>query len=798
MRYLRSLALVTIAATVTPCITRGQAADAGGALDEVKRVIASLPAGLFDVSQLEMATEGDGTITATGVITLLGSRTDVILSVSMARGSRQYRIGLRPDDWSLGNAVPGLALPALDGMKLSNVGLVISPDSVEKSSAELSGGEYDFYADLLKDDEFTLKLRPGINLFASVPVDSLPEGHPLLAVMDALGIQKGVVRIQGTLGRSLAMLGNPSAATGDAIKDLYLRAELPPMRPKGSPEWFRSGQLALEISGEPSMKLAGEMDVRIKEDDLSFFLAAALAKEGMSLSGGLKADRGWDKPFDIQWLTLYKVVLKIGITATASVQLGFGADLVIGEKDMQVAVAIAISPAGVPTNFIFSGESEAGFGLTDLAALQEKMATARQAAQEASGVQGPLAGARIPLDALPPVEFRSIGLKFAPKDEPDLGVQRGFAIKGRMMLSSTDGNLSDIAAVDVNVGDDGMWVRGSIAAFQVGPLTWQDALLDLTATRSEQRLRIKGDVDLLGSRQSVDLDFSKTELKFKSSTKLYGQFNAQVDAVAALNIRQPRFRLHAVAESELSGLLQPIVRQGATVFADATGVVIQGADNAIAGLETALNKADATVEELREALERSRAAARETLNEAQARSTVLAREAASARATRDRAYDLWYDTPFLDRDLKTSRRNAWVAAAAAYTTAAARSAAQAAVVTAARQVLNALPPVERNLAIMAATAAARALRTELETAKRNLETLKESHKALVAAIEGGGTLFALTRGEVTAELDAFKGGALDWKINGVFVNKPFELSASLDFSEPAAAAGALLSRLIDR
>jgi hypothetical protein len=43
--------------------------------------------------------------------------------------------------------------------------------------------------------------------------------------------------------------------------------------------------------------------------------------------------------------------------------------------------------------------------------------------------------------------------------------------------------------------------------------------------------------------------------------------------------------------------------------------------------------------------------------------------------------------------------------------------------------------------------------------------LKEQHEALLAAIAGGGTLFALTRGEITADLEAFKGGqALEWKL----------------------------------
>ena len=791
---LRPMLLLSVAAIFIAVPARGQDAFA-----EITRIVSQLPPGLLDIRDLEIVTEGDGSITATGTIVLLGSRTNVLVSTTMARGKRSYLVGLRPDDWQLSKAIPGLAVPALDGLTLSNVGLVIASDSGTKSADGLSSGELDFYSDLLQSDDFVVPLRPGLNLIASFPVEKLPGDHPLSAVMDALGIEKGVVRIQGSLGKSLAMLGDPSKATGDAIKDLFLRAELPPMRPKGSPEWFRSGQLALEISGEPSMRLAGEMDVRIQEDDLSFFLAAALAKEGVSLSGGLRADRGWERPFGIQWLTLYKVILKIGITAVASVQLGFGANLQIGEKDMNVAVAIAISPAGVPTNFIFNGESEAGFGLTDLAALQAKMASARQAAQDATGASGPLAGTSIPLDALPPVEFRGVALKFAPKAEPDLGVSQGMAVKGRMLLTSGDGSLKDVASVDVNVSEDGMWVRGTLAAFQAGPLTWQDAQLDLTATRDQQRLRIAGDVSLLGSRQKVDLDFTRTQLRFNTVTRMYGLFSAQIDAVAAFDLRQPKFQVKAVAESEMAGLLEPLVRRGAEAFVAASGPVIQRATIAAANLDTALTRADAKVEELRDALERQRAAARDEIESAQARASALSREASAARARRDRAYDLWENTPLRELSLRASRRNSWLEATAAYNVAAGKAAAQAAVVTAARRVLNALPPVDQSVAVMAASAAARAVRTQLETARRTLDTIRTQYDGIVAAIEGGGTLFALTRGEVNADLEALtRGPAAEWRLQGIWVNSPFEVSAALDFSEPAAAAGALLSQLIHR
>ena len=60
-----------------------------------------------------------------------------------------------------------------------------------------------------------------------------------------------------------------------------------------------------------SIGLLGEMVVRIEGEDLQFFLASAVAKTGLSIAGGLKADAdGWQKPFGIQWLVLKDVVLR--------------------------------------------------------------------------------------------------------------------------------------------------------------------------------------------------------------------------------------------------------------------------------------------------------------------------------------------------------------------------------------------------------------------------------------------------------------------------------------------------------
>ncbi|HEX6158514.1 MAG TPA: hypothetical protein VF111_00005, partial [Thermoanaerobaculia bacterium] len=310
-----------------------------------------IPRGFLDLKDVTIAARSDQTITATAYTTLLNAGTFVLISSTPRTASRRgFILGLKPDEWSLAKSIPQLAVPPFDGLTLSNVGLVITDQDIRASSDEMPEADYDFYRELYQQEDYELVLKPGINLIAAIPVERLDADSPLLRVMGALGIEKGPVLLQGTLGKSLTLIGAPGAGAADVIKDLYLRAELPPMHPPGSPEWFRSGQLAVELTGVPSMRLVGEMTVRIEGEDLQFFLATTIARTGASISGGLKADAdGWQQPFGIPWLVLKGVVIQLAITPTGSIQPGFAAKMIIGEKDIDVAIALAISPAGVPT-----------------------------------------------------------------------------------------------------------------------------------------------------------------------------------------------------------------------------------------------------------------------------------------------------------------------------------------------------------------------------------------------------------------------------------------------------------------
>lgn len=792
----RALFAVTVALLSVPSSVIAQ-----GPLEALQQAMAELPPGFLDLSDIEVYTGSDGITTVTAATVLANARTDVL--VAMTRGSapgatRGFVLALRPDRWSLTESIPQIANPALDGLTLNDVALIVTSDSSRRMSSEMGEAEREFFSRIFHSDTFEISLRPGLNLIAAIPADGLEPGHPLIAVMDALGIEKGVIFLQGTLGKSLTMLATPGGSLA-AIKDLYLRAELPPMRPANSPEWFRSGQLALELTGDPSVRFVGEMTVRIQEDELMFFLAAALARTGMSLSGGLAAERGWVAPFGIEWVTLNKVVLKIGITPAGSVQLGFGGDLIIGEKDMAVAIAVAVNPTGVPTNFIFDGSSAAGFGLSDLVMVQEKMAAARQAAA-ATGASNGAAGPRLPIDALPGIEFRDVALKFAPKPEPDLGVERGMAIKGRLFLETgANGTLSDFAGVDVNVGEDGMWVRGDIGPLTLGPLDLDDAALDITLTPETQRFMVKGAATLFSVQQQLDIEIDRTQLRFNTRTEMFNLFTASLNAQAAFDLRQPSFVVDGLVESDMSLVFGPVVQQGALQFARASVPVIASADAAVTALRATLSNADATVAQLRATLEQQRALAQNRVTTAAAAASAALATANSARARRDALYRQWAGTSSWYPAQKAALYAAYVGASAQYRTSSAVYAALASAATSAQRVLNALPPVEQNVLLLAADEAARVLRVRLAEAAANLEAISTQVNTIIAVIERGEPVLVISRASFHADLASLTSGAsVAWSLAGSFAQQPFDIQQSMNFASIHTGGAQLLTALLNQ
>lgn len=748
-----------------------------------------IPEGFLDLADIQVTMRSDGSITGTGYATLMNANTFVLLSSippTSNGGRRGAILALKPDDWSLAS-LPGLAVPGLDGLTLSNVALVITDQDVRMSSDILHEQDYEFYREVYQTDTYELVLKPGINLIAAIPVENLEEGHPLLVIMDALGIEKGVVLLQGTLGRSLALIG-AGGGGGNIVRDLYLRAELPPMRPPGSPEWFHSGQLALEITGLPSLRLVGEMNVNIQDDLLMFFAAATLARTGMTLSGGLQADEdGWVAPFGIEWLTLNKVVLMLGVTTTGSVQLGFAGDAVFGEKDIAVAVAIAISPAGVPTNFLMQGESEAGVALSDIAMVQEGMA-------RAAGRDEP----RLPISQLPDMAITNMGLRFAPRPEPALGIERGMALKGRLWLQTTPGGeLTDFAGVDVNVGDEGFWIRGDVATFALGPLKLSETTIDVTATWQAQYFLLKGEAELFGARQMLDLYLSRQRFWFTSETRIFDLFSADLSVDGEFNLRNPMVIAHGVAQNDFGQLLEPMFQEALTAIASGGAAITAEVQEALDRADRLLASAEATAEEIREAILALRSAAQSAVDQQRSTVNTRASQMNSARSARDSAWRLYADTPARQVALRAQRYTAYVAAQGRFVTASGLYNTARAVLSAREAVLAATPHPDESLVLLAAQAAVAELRAQVQQTQQRLAVLEERFRMIADALERGEQLLAIQRAEFRAELSgALRGGAMGWSIAGTFVGSPFTMERKLDFSNLGQAAAAIVDGLI--
>ena len=754
-----------------------------------------VPPGFLDLSDVAISVDQDHTITMTAKTTLMNADTYVLLSSLPAEGGkRRLILGLKPDDWSLTESIPSLDLPALDGLTLSHVGLVLTSDDVRMASSQLPEQDRWFYQEVYGSDEFTLVLKPGINLISAIPVADLEEGHPLLFVMDALGIEKGVVLLQGTLGKSLALIGSPSGSRGNILEDLFLRAELPPMRPPISPPWFLGGQLALELSGVPSLALAGEMTVLIEETELTFRLATTLAKTGISLSGGLKTDEPWESPFGIDWLIFNGATLMVGVTPTGSITLGFAGDMVIGEKDIRTAVMVAINSfTGVPTNFIFDGESEEGVAFSDLVEVQQRMAAARRRAQAAVG--GEPKESRIPLDRLPDMAIQSMALKFAPKDSPELGVERGFRVAGDLLLAKPGGTPEKFAAVDVGVGDMSIWAKGELGAFTLGPLVWQDAMLDIELSAETQHFMVKGEAAFLGASRMLDVSVSREGFSFKSERRLYDLFTAELAAESVFDLKAPAFKVDAKVQNDFADAVVPLITNGLVRFAEAGEQVLNQTRSAVEALDKVLANQEATAETLEAALQAQRAQARSRLAAAEQAAAEARAQMNSAKSARDAASRAHSDTPRRQAGLRAQRLRTLTQRTAAYNATRVAYNARQAAYAAQQQVFDALPPV--SALMVAADSAVGVLRTQVTNAKTSFEQLTAKYTRLIESIASGAPPLTIESAEFHGDLeDMIRGRGVQWKIAGLFTGEHFLLDKLLSFSDVDEAVAQILQSLI--
>ncbi|MCC5806445.1 MAG: hypothetical protein JJU00_08980 [Opitutales bacterium] len=474
---------------------------------------------------------------------LRGRTADVLFSATYlpGGGSPQIVTGIQIQDWSPADALEALEGTLVEELRLDTAALIFSTAEGEADASNMGPEAKAFYSKLYGTDDFKVPFSNGLSLIGRAPLD----GNPINGGLDALGMTADSLFLSGTLPGSILGLG------GSGLGGLALRASLPPVSPPGSPEWFVSGQLALQITSQPSVGLVGEITTLIEGEELTFSVGATFQRVGpnveFALAGGLKAAEPWEQPFGIEWLIFNEARAVVAVNAIGSITLGFAGDMVIGEKDIAVAVATTISAAGVPTNFIFDGASEEGLEMADLVALQQAMAQVENPGE-------PL----ISLETVPEMAVRSLQLKFAPRAAPDLGVEAGFAIAGQLWLpTELDGPPNqNFAGIELSVGADGIIGLAHLGAFELGQLVWDDAIFDLSLSLAEQHLSISGAAEVGSLFQGdLDLGLTRTSFNFTTQTEIFEQFQAQLAAHASFSFTDPEFTVHALMQNDFNGAI---------------------------------------------------------------------------------------------------------------------------------------------------------------------------------------------------------------------------------------------------
>jgi hypothetical protein len=511
---------------------------------------------------------------------LFGKPSTSLFSFAQMDGRPQLTFGVQVPDLSFGDLVPGFDNPITEQLRLSLAALTITRGSGEVSSEDMTPEEQEFYRPMFSGGRsgsgpFTMDFVPGLNLTGLIP-------------LDGAGALKDMVDMMSPGASDLTLRGNlPLPGFGGGIRDMSLRAALPPMAPPGSPAWFVEGEVALQITGRPSVGLAGALTLDVEGDTLTFDIESnvAIVPAGVELSiaGGLAASRPWVGPLGVEWLTLNEIRLAMGLNPV-SVRLGFLGDAIIGSQDIRLALGTRLNIyTGVPIGVLVLGETEAGLTLSDLMEFHQRVAG-----------EG---AARIPDDRLPNMALRDLGIRVATYTDFDLGVEAGIGLRGAFLIeTSRNGSLSEFGRMEVSLDRNGIIGFAQISDFSLGPVAFDEALLDLALTVERQHLVIRGGATIENMLSAdIDLAMDRDSLRFSTEFDLFDQFRAELRARAGFQLTNPTFMVAAILHPEFSDDLTYSVAESLLPYTrnalQATSASLEAADQGLVAAQATLDDA---------------------------------------------------------------------------------------------------------------------------------------------------------------------------------------------------------------
>ncbi|MEO9935333.1 hypothetical protein [Rhodopirellula bahusiensis] len=378
-----------------------------------------------------------------------------------------------------------------------------------------------------------------------------------------------------------------------------------------------------------SLSLDATMDMGSVDVDFEGLFSISQDEVSASLTGSI--DR-WDDAFDVSGLNLEDVVMTVGAeksAAGASMFIGLGAGISIGDKEIEVAGLVGVGTTGWEVAFR---------GSIDVLASTDLVVFANTVTQAGDPDAKP-----IPSDALGDFEMQDSYINFAPYGGNEaLGITDGFGIGGEFYK---DGELLAAGEFVVDLETFSFEVGLNIPEIELGPVDLSDVIVDIRIATGDSYFRVAGSAEMMGAEVSLegmiqsDGDFSLTG-------------NANVD-VAGLDAS-------VTFTVDNSGMQFEAIVQG-TLFNNVTNAVTGEMLEAAQSVQTKIDNAQAVVaaaksnvDKLNTELTEAKAEAQKEIDEIQSKLDSAKSIVDSARASKD----YWYR-------VRKSRYNAWRSAQAA-------------------------------------------------------------------------------------------------------------------------------------
>lgn len=556
-------------------------------------------------------------------------------------------IGMQVGDQNLAELLPfeGIA----DHLEIQTPILAYgSGENAEFDSRDLPEAAYDFWSQLYRDDQFTVRVNNGLNVMTAAAV--APES-PVQDVLSGVGITLPELQLEGVLLEEFesAALADAESQPGlwERIReDWTLRATLDGFGLE-LPTGFSSGDAYLEATGHQTIAVGFNLDVPEADGDvLSFDVKGQLAFQDagppeVRFVGNMEGT--WNSPLGIEGVDLTSGTLVMSFDpATQAVGFGLGGDMQIGNKQLSLAGKVELNVVtGAPVRAMFEGELDS---LTD----DDLVAFV-------NGVSSAADRQLLSTDALPDFELRNLRLTIAPLGgDADLGIEDGLGLAGELYVSGTLVGFVD-GQVDAFSDEPSLSLEAWADELQLGELSLDDPTADIsvdTASPEDAHFIISGVAELFGSVTTVDVNLSPEQMYFSVAQTVHGLYDAYFEYRSPI-ANDPVWTFTAEVTNEMGAGVETTIAGEINEMGEAALAAVNSAQ---AGVEVAQRHVDDLNDDLRRALDdaqREYDAVNNDLAKAKAAVTAAERYVSSWSRTVNSRHNAWR------RAISATNRAAW-------------------------------------------------------------------------------------------------------------------------------------------